>query len=413
MLIVAGLAVVLITLLEALILPSLHPTGLAEVLIVAGANMAIAALVGYFVLASIRVPRAGAPSSAQAMRVVGDTLPLLRRGLNPETAAKAARVISTFEGLRAAVIADRAEILAAEGEVAGLLDRTTLMSRMAEAMEARRPRLVRLGGRPVAIALLRSRGETLGALGLVSDPVLSLTGGRDLARFAAVLAQLLSTQAELGQMDRQAQLVAEAELNALRAQINPHFLFNALNTIISYSREDPETTRRLLLRLADLFRGSMQSSGQMVPFADEYEQVKNYLFIEQARFREKLQVVYDIDPQVLKLLVPALSVQTLVENAVRHGLSPKRGPGTLTVTGRLDFVIMRAIIQVRDDGVGMDPGRIPELLQPRPAGHRGDHGLGLANINERLRRLYGETCRLQIESTPGRGTAVTMQIPMR
>jgi LytS/YehU family sensor histidine kinase len=413
MLIVAGLAVVLVTLIEALILPSLHAFGSGEVVTVALANMIIAAVVGYFVFASIRVPRSGTPSSAQAMRVVGDTLPLLRRGLNPETAAKAARVMSSFDGIRAVVIADRSEILAAEGEVALQLDRARLMSRLSEAMEARRPRLVRLESRPIAIALLRSRGETLGALGLVSEPGLSLAGDRDLARFAGVLAQLLSTQAELGQMDRQAQLVAEAELNALRAQINPHFLFNALNTIISYSRDDPETTRRLLLRLADLFRGSMQSSGQMVPFADEYEQVKNYLFIEQARFREKLQVVYDIDPQVLKILVPALSVQTLVENAVRHGLSPKQGPGTLTVTGRLDFVAMRVIIAVSDDGVGMEPARIPALLQPRQPRQKGDHGLGLSNINERLRRLYGESCRLLIESSPGRGTTVTMRIPMR
>lgn len=412
MLIVAGLLVVLVTALEALILPSLQPFGWTALLAVGGANLAMAALVGYFVFASIRVPRPGtAPTSA--MRVVGDTLPLLRQGFTPDTAVRAARVMTTFDGVRAVIIADTRGILATEGDAVRSLDRTALMGRLSEAMANRRNRLVKVSGSPVAIALMRSRNEVMGALALAGAPEISLLGERELTRFAGVLAQLLATQAELGQMDRQAQLVAEAELNALRAQINPHFLFNALNTIISYSREDPETTRRLLLRLADLFRGTMQSSGQMLSFADEYEQIKNYLFIEQARFRDKLQVVYDIDPQVLKILVPALSVQTLVENAVRHGISPKQGPGTVTLSGRLDFLSMRVVIEVKDDGVGIESDQIPELLKPRQTRHKGQHGLGLANVNERLRRLYGEGCRLEMESGPGKGTRVSMRIPMR
>ncbi|HLN61988.1 MAG TPA: histidine kinase [Symbiobacteriaceae bacterium] len=410
MLLVALLLVITITVLEALVLLLLQPFGTNAVLVLCLGNATVAAVVSYFVFASIRTVR---PSSARAMRVVGDTLPLLRRGLNPETTARAARVMATFDSVRAVLIADRTGILAAAGDVTGPLDRDLLHSRLAEAMESRRHRLGDVGGRPMAIALLRSRSEVLGALGLVGDEGGGLAQGRELARLAGVLAQLLSTQVELGQADRQAQLVAEAELNTLRAQINPHFLFNALNTIIAYSREDPATTRRLLQRLADLFRNSMQSSGQMIPLGDEYEQIKNYLYIEQARFRDKLHVVYDIDPQVLKVLVPALSLQTLVENAVRHGLSKKAGSGTLTLRGRLDFLAMRAVITVADDGVGMDPAVIPDLLAPRQRRPRGEGGLGLANVNERLRRLYGDSCRLQIDSSPGKGTTVTMRIPMR
>lgn len=411
MLIVAGLLVVLITLLEVLLLRSL-PMGAGAVLALAVGNSVIAAVVGYFVLASVRVDRGG-PASTRAMRVVGDTLPLLRQGLNPESAAKAARVMTTLDGVDAVIVADPSGILAMEGAAARRLDPRAVQAELAAAMDGHRHRLARLDGRILAVALLRSRGEVLGSLALVSEMGSAPAHGRELVRIARVLADLLSTQAELGQMDRQAQLVAEAELNALRAQINPHFLFNALNTIISYSREDPETTRRLLHRLAELFRGSMQSSGQMLPFADEYQQITNYLFIEQARFRDRLHVVYDIDPQVLRILIPALSVQTLVENAVRHGLSPKKSAGTLTLVGRLDFIAMRMVIEVRDDGVGMDPARIPDLLRPRREGGRGGRGLGLANINERLRRLYGEGCRLQIESSPNKGTRVVMRIPMR
>lgn len=413
MLIVAGLVVVIITLLEALILPSLPAAGYST-LIIAAANFSITALVGYFVFASVRAPRAQA--SAETMRVVGDTLPLLRQGLNPATAGQAARVMATFDGIRAVLIADPSEILAAEGEVAASLDRPAFLPAMSRVMESRRHRVLRVAGRPVAIAPLISRGNVMGALGLVSEPALDASGERELSRFAAVLAQLLAMQVELGQVDRQAQLVAEAELNALRAQINPHFLFNALNTIISYSRDDPETTRRLLLRLADLFRGSMQSSGQMIPFADEYEQIKNYLYIEQARFRDKLKVTYDIDPQMLTVQIPALSVQPLVENAVRHGLTRKGGPGLLTLSARVDFLTMRVIVQVRDDGVGIEPNLIPDLLRPGRSRRRDGHGhggLGLANISERLRRLYGEGYQLHIESQPGKGTTVTMRIPMR
>lgn len=413
MLTVAGLLVVLVTLLEVLILHSIHPLSATALAVVGGTNLSIAGLVGYFVFASIRMPRHAQQSSAQAMRVVADTLPLLRRGLNPETAVHAARVMANFDGIAAAVIADEREILAAEGFQAAVLDRAALQLRMNQVMASRRSRLVRVGPFPVAISPLQSKGKAMGALGLVTDPAHDLAGKREFAHFASVLAQLLSMQVELGQMDRQTQLVTEAELNALRAQINPHFLFNALNTIISYSRDDPQTTRRLLLRLADLFRGSMRSSGQMIPFADEYEQIKNYLFIEQARFRDKLGVTYDIDPQVLKIEIPALSVQPLVENAVRHGLTPKHGTGTLEVVARVDFLNMRVIVRVKDDGVGMDSARIPELLKPKPTGRHGDHGLGLSNINERLRRLYGDAFSLTIESAPGSGTDVMLRIPMR
>lgn len=413
MLVIAALLVMVVSLLEVLVLHSLQPLSGVALLIVGGANLTIVGIMGYFTFASIRVPKPAPASPAEAMRVVGDTLPLLRRGLNPETASKAARVMATFEGIGAVVIADQAEILASEGTLADLLDREALHSRVKQSLETRRNRVIRLGGHEAALATLHSRGKPIGVLGLVSRSPRSSAAKQEFVRFAAILAQLLSMQVELGQMDRQAQLVAEAELNALRAQINPHFLFNALNTIISYSREDPQTTRRLLLRLADLFRGSMQSTGQMIPFADEYEQIKNYLYIEQARFRDKLRVVYDIDPQVLKIQIPALSVQPLVENAVRHGLSPKTGPGTIEVTARVDFLAMRVAIEVADDGVGIETERIPELLRPRQGRARGHFGLGLSNINERLRRLYGEGFSLALESSPGAGTRAVLRIPMR
>ncbi|MDR7461696.1 MAG: histidine kinase, partial [Armatimonadota bacterium] len=223
-------------------------------------------------------------------------------------------------------------------------------------------------------------------------------------------------QLELAHMDQQARLAAEAELRALRAQINPHFFFNTLNTVVSYLRDDPETARRLLLRLADLFRMNMELQGQIIPFADEYQYIRDYLFIEQARFRDRLRVVYDIDPQVLKVGVPALSVQPIVENAVRHGIGPKNGPGTVEIRARLDLLTLRVHVVVRDDGVGMPPERVAEVLAARSGnGDRrsGRRGVGLANVAERLRRLYGDAYSLQIDSTPGKGTTVHLRLPLR
>lgn len=413
MLIVAGLLSLVITALEVLILSTLVPISAPALAVTVGANLALFGVVGYFVFVSIRVPRTVPTASTDAMRVVGDTLPLLRRGLNPDSAVQVARVMATFEGIGAVFIADQKEVLAAEGALAQAVSRAAVHAPMGRIMESRRSRTVKVAGLPVAITPLQSQGKVMGALGLMTDSTGTAVGHRELPGLAKVLGQLLSMQVELGQMDRQAQLVAEAELNALRAQINPHFLFNALNTIISYSRDDPQTTRRLLLRLADLFRGSMQSSGQMIPFADEYEQIKNYLYIEQARFRDRLNVVYDIDPQVLKIEIPALSVQPLVENAVRHGLAPKAGPGTIILKASVDFLTMRVVIRVTDDGVGIETGRVQELLRPLRGRHRGEGGLGISNINERLRRLYGEAFSLLIERGPSGGTSVTLRIPMR
>ncbi|HYF95000.1 MAG TPA: histidine kinase [Symbiobacteriaceae bacterium] len=413
MLVVASLLVLVVTFLEVLILRSFGSMSPPGLLLVIVANASIVGIMGYFVFAAIRVPRAADPPTSHAMGVVIDTLPLLRRGLNPESAAQVARVMATFEGVGAVVIADSGGILACEGQVGPELDRALLHRCCRQAASTGRSQVVKVTGHPAVITALQSQAKPIGAIGLVGTPDSILSGKRELERFATVLAELVSMQAELGQLDRQTQLVTEAELNALRAQINPHFLFNALNTIISYSRDDPETTRRLLIRLADLFRGSMQSSGQTIPFADEYTHIKNYLYIEQARFRDRLHVIYDLDPQVLKIEVPALSVQPLVENAVRHGLSPKAGPGTLRLKARVDFLAMRVVIAVSDDGVGLDPARIPQLLKARPGVHRGRHGVGLANINERLRRLYGEAYSLVIESSPGVGTNVTLRIPMR
>lgn len=435
MLRIAGAAVAFITVLQIMVLWLLVKTDLLALsVLVAAFNMALAFLVGYFTFNSVTLSTQARPRE-DALQIVQDTLPILRQGLNQQTAAKVAQLVSQLGGVLAVVITDnRQEILAAAGPGWQETAWRDLVSKTAKRAVFRGESKVsllpappgwplpappretkRAVRKPLAAILvpLKAQRNVVGSLALMTHNEPQLLA--ELTRSGNLCSQFLSMQVQLAQLDRQAQLAAEAELNALRAQINPHFLFNTLNTIVSYSREEPDMARRLLLRLSDLFRTTMNLNGQIIPFAEEYQHVKNYLFIEQARFRDRLRISYDIDPQVLKVGVPALSVQPLVENAIRHGIAPKKGVGQIAVAARLDFILLRLLITVRDDGVGIPADRIPELLKPRPStgpSRPAGRGVGLANINERLKRLYGEAYSLQIESRPG-DTRVHMRIPMR
>ncbi|MDR5676488.1 MAG: histidine kinase [Armatimonadota bacterium] len=411
MLRIAAASAGLLTVLETIVLYSLlrtDPVSLAASLAVFNAVLAV-------VVGRLSVAQVGYARGHRGLPRLPAPLPVLRDGLNRDTAQQTADLLARLEGVRAVAVADRQEVLAVSGPDVG---DSTLVGQMGQVVvgartQARAQRRSVPGGVVVGYPLAHRR-EVLGALALVLAP--DCPAVEDVCRSAELFARFLAMQLELAHMDQQARLAAEAELRALRAQINPHFFFNTLNTVVSYLRDDPETARRLLLRLADLFRMNMELQGQIIPFADEYQYIRDYLFIEQARFRDRLRVVYDIDPQVLKVGVPALSVQPIVENAVRHGIGPKNGPGTVEIRARLDLLTLRVHVVVRDDGVGMPPERVAEVLAARSGnGDRrsGRRGVGLANVAERLRRLYGDAYSLQIDSTPGKGTTVHLRLPLR
>jgi LytS/YehU family sensor histidine kinase len=224
------------------------------------------------------------------------------------------------------------------------------------------------------------------------------------------IAGILSLQLELAELDRERQLAADAKLDALRAQINPHFLFNTLNTIASKARTDPEEARQLLLRLSDFFRYSIRQHGHFADFGEEYFFVRTYLALEQARYGDRLAVRYDVDPQVLGVQVPVLTIQPLVENAVKHGLADKVGGGCVTLRARVDPLARTTTIQVRDDGVGMEEDQVAKALEGIGTD---EGGIGLRNISERLAMLFGQRCALDIRSKPGEGTTVDLRIPLR
>ena len=225
------------------------------------------------------------------------------------------------------------------------------------------------------------------------------------------LAPLFSNQLELGEIELQRKLVADAEIKALQAQINPHFLFNAISTIISYTRTDPRTASFLLVKLADFFRKNISPTAARVPLSVELEHCEAYIAIEKARFEERLSMVYQIDVELLCCDVPSLVLQPLVENSVRHGIQPKEEGGVIHIGAQRNDGHIR--ISVQDNGVGMSQERIRTLLSAIPPAHEGG-GLGLAlrNVNDRLSAMYGKGSTLTIESEPGVGTTVSFCVPV-
>jgi two-component system LytT family sensor kinase len=241
------------------------------------------------------------------------------------------------------------------------------------------------------------------------EGTLIVVGGvnsKRLIRAADEVAQFICIQLELAKLDESKQQLARAELRMLRAQISPHFLYNALNAISSLIRTDPEQARDLLQEFADFTRYSFRSSGLFTTLADELRNIDRYLTIQSQRYQERLNVRIKIAPEVLSVVVPFLVLQPLVENAVQHGISPKPGGGTVTVIAQDNG--NEALISVEDDGVGMDADRL--FADLRDAHKTGAH-VGLGNINQRMRSVFGDEYALMVETAPGAGMKVILRVP--
>jgi two-component system LytT family sensor kinase len=205
-------------------------------------------------------------------------------------------------------------------------------------------------------------------------------------------------------LEEQKRLLLEARLDALQRQINPHFLFNTLNSIASLVRFRPEQARELIVKLANILRKMLSEHDAFVPFREEIATTDDYLSIEIARFgAEKLSVAREIDPATLEIPVPSMLLQPLVENSIKHGLEPRIAGGAITLRSRLEQG--RLIIEVEDDGVGIAPGRA------HTSGVLQGNGIGMRNVRERLEVLYGDAALFDVTSRPGRGTKVTLAFP--
>jgi LytS/YehU family sensor histidine kinase len=369
----------------------------------------------------------GAERSRRRIVAGGRRMPL-RSGLTADAARRTAELLRPLLGGDAVVITDRELNLAFVGpgsdhhEAGGPVRATAVRSAIAKGRTVVSRRASNMGCddpdcplRSAVVVPLVVGARVVGSVGVFrthDEPAPRLQ--------VEDMASILSLHLELAEADRERKLASDARLDALRAQINPHFLFNILNTIASKSRTDPDEARQLLLRLSDFFRYAVRQEGQLAEFAQEYFFVRTYLSLEQARFGDRLRVRYDIDPQVLTAHVPVLTIQPLVENAVKHGLADKVAGGTVTLRARVDPLTRTTSIRVTDDGVGMaadvldvlgaGPGRGGEAARPE-VGARG--GVGLQNISERLTTLFGERFTLDIQSTVGEGTVVEVRVPLR
>jgi two-component system LytT family sensor kinase len=204
-------------------------------------------------------------------------------------------------------------------------------------------------------------------------------------------------------LEEQKRLLLEARLDALQRQINPHFLFNTLNSIASLVRVKPEMARQMTVKLANILRALLKDHDTYVPLRDELSFTDDYLDIEVVRFgADKLRVEKEIDPRTLDVLVPSILLQPLIENSIKHGLEPRLHGGTVTLRSRMEGD--RVLIEVADDGVGMGN-------RPASALRRTGAGIGMKNVQERLEVLYGNQARFEVVSNPGRGTLVSIEIP--
>lgn len=245
----------------------------------------------------------------------------------------------------------------------------------------------------------------------VDDRVIGVVAGygpavsAGLARAAEEVAAWVSTQVELADLSFERTRAMEAELRALRAQISPHFIYNSLAAIASFVRTDPARARELLLEFADFTRYALRRGGAFTTVSEELRNVERYLVLEQARFGDRLGITLKIAPEVLPVRVPYLAIQPLVENAVRHGLAPKEGPGQVTLSA-VDYGT-EAEISVEDNGVGAHPETIRKILD----GQSRTDSVGLGNVDARLRQVYGEEFGLVVDTAPGAGMKVSFRVP--
>ena len=250
---------------------------------------------------------------------------------------------------------------------------------------------------PGADLLLRTpSGETIGG----PTPLMMLLIILDTVLAVATPIKIWNSARIEHRLQEQEKLLLAAKIEALKSQINPHFLFNTLTSISSLIRSQPETARTLINKLSGLLRRLLRSQEHFVTLREELESIDEYLDIEVVRFGPKLRVRKEIDPATTDVVVPSMILQPLVENSIKHGLSRKVGVGTITIRSLREN--SRVMIEVEDDGMGF---LLERLEQPMAS------GIGLANVRERLRVIYGATYQLTLTSEPGKGTRARIEIP--
>ncbi|SHK78697.1 two-component system, LytT family, sensor kinase [Pseudonocardia thermophila] len=345
------------------------------------------------------------------LHTVALAAPALRDGLSPRSAAFALPYLRTLLDTCALTMTDKnANTLAWDGDADQ--HEPDVRALAEQVISTGRQQVLSHGNlrcdhpncevRGIFVVPLESDGKIIGTLGALTTS----TAGPVLMRATAEVGRYVSSQLELAELDESRARLNRAEVRALRAQISPHFVYNALTTIASFIRTDPNRARELLIEFADFTRYSFRTAGEFTTLAEELNNIHRYIRLEKARFGDRLNIKLQVAPEVLSVVLPFLALQPLVENAVRHGLANKPNGGTITITA--ENAGAECVIIVEDDGIGMDPARLHEDLEDA---HMSGAHVGLGNVDDRMRSTFGDDFGLVVDTAPGAGMKITLRIP--
>ncbi|PIC88117.1 sensor histidine kinase [Sporosarcina sp. P20a] len=379
-----------------------------------GIGTALFMLIAYNVISD--QDKMTALQAQKTLRIADQTLGYLRTGMRKDTATAVCGILLDELQPGAVAMTDKTDILAfvgskgtvMEGSIQTDLTRQVIREGrliVTDSVMHEHPSVSASGA--IVIAPLKTRGETIGTLKLfypsrkaITDVTIELIAG---------LAELLSNQLEIAEADHAYQLAKEAEIQALQAQISPHFLFNSMNIIISLIRTNPDEARKLLSSLSFFLRQNLEgTTAKMVTLQQELAHVEAYLMIEEARFIDKLKICIDVDPSILQERIPPLTLQPIVENAITHGIKELDANASVHIS--IHELGDDIHIIVEDNGTGIVPERLAMLGQDQVESEKGT-GLGLYNVNRRLKMTFDENSGLAIESTPNEGTKISFHIP--
>ncbi|MBU7448397.1 MULTISPECIES: sensor histidine kinase [Lactiplantibacillus] len=354
------------------------------------------------------------------LNLTDKTLPYFRQGLNVQSAAKVCQIIKQYTNFDAVGITDRVNVLAhvGAGQDHHLPNQTVMTDLSKHVITSGTARFAyhkaEIGcpnaNCPLESAIvlpLKVNDRTIGALKMYFVEAERLTPVEE--NLALGLASIFSSQLALGIAEEQSKLASDAKIKALQAQINPHFFFNAINTISALMRTNVEQARTALLQLSTLFRSTLQGVRETeIPLQQECEHVNSYIALEQTRFPDKYRVTYDIAPDA-QIKVPPFCLQVLVENAVKHAFTGRSSNNQINISVQQSADTV--LLEVSDNGNGIAPALLPQLGEVAIDSKSGT-GTALFNLNQRLIGLYGPASQLQIQSTTA-GTTIKMAIPRR
>lgn len=346
--------------------------------------------------------RIGAMQAQKVLNIAKRTLGHMKKGLSKDTAKNVAEIIYEISNINGVFIGDKKGLLTYCGQG---IDEGNLKEQLAKYYKLPRYTILKFTSNNKAVSFLCapflvSNVGFEGVLGLEVKSEKNID--TYFWEFAKELSDLLSTQIELYKLNKLAEEASTAEFRALRAQIQPHFLFNALNTIASFCRTNPFKARELIINLSSYFRQTLKRAEDFIILKDELEFLQSYLCIEKARFGERLKLFIDIPENMMNVKVPVFILQPIIENSIKHGILPKPSGGSVLV--KAEDLNDKIIFSIEDTGIGMKKDKLREVITKWP-------GIGLKNVNDRLKLLYGEGHELSITTRLNHGTKVSFLIP--